>query len=84
LKLRHYYGTSENAVRIQITVALIAFMLLRLAHRAQHGVESLTTFARLVSANVLHRKPLDQLAGRLAPPAKPPRNDARQGTLLWT
>ena len=31
LKIRRFLGTSENAVRIQIAVALIAFLLLRLA-----------------------------------------------------
>src|SRR6185295_3812204 len=34
LKIDHFFGTSENAVRIQIAVALIAFVLLRLAHDA--------------------------------------------------
>jgi len=34
LKITHFLGTSENAVRIQMTVALIAFVLLRLAHDA--------------------------------------------------
>jgi IS4 transposase len=40
LKLRHFYGTSENAVRNQITVALIAFVLIKLAHAAQGAVAS--------------------------------------------
>jgi IS4 transposase len=31
LKITRFLGTSENAVRIQIAVALIAFLLLRLA-----------------------------------------------------
>ncbi len=35
LKIRRFLGTSENAVRIQIAVALIAFLLLRLAQAAQ-------------------------------------------------
>jgi IS4 transposase len=30
LKIRRFLGTSENAVRIQIAVALIAFLLVRL------------------------------------------------------
>lgn len=34
LKIRHFLGTSENAVRIQVAVALIAFLLLRLARTA--------------------------------------------------
>jgi hypothetical protein len=43
LKIGHFFGTSENAVRIQIAIALIAFVLLRLAHddvqQAAGGVE---------------------------------------------
>lgn len=68
LKLRHFFGTSENAVRIQIAVAMIAFVLIRLAHTAQHAVACLTTFARLVAANVLHRLPLDQMKQTKPPP----------------
>jgi hypothetical protein len=37
LKIRHFIGRSENAVRIQIAVALIAF-LLRIAHDTQHAI----------------------------------------------
>jgi hypothetical protein len=47
LKIRHLLGRSENAVRIQLAVALIAFLLLRLAHAAQSAVSSLLSFARL-------------------------------------
>jgi hypothetical protein len=48
LRLDHFFGTSENAVRIQIAVALIAFVLLRIAHDANRIVDSLLTFARLI------------------------------------
>ena len=41
LKMRHFYGVSENAVRIQIAVALIAFVLIKLAHGTQGAVEGL-------------------------------------------
>ena len=47
LKIRHFFGTSENAVRIQIAIALIAFLLLRASHALQNGVPSLLTFTRL-------------------------------------
>src|SRR3979409_1956003 len=40
LKITRFVGTSENAVRIQIAVALIAFLLLRLAHAAQKSIQS--------------------------------------------
>ena len=61
LRIRHFLGRSENAVRIQIAVALIAFLLLRLAHAAQRKVHSLLGFVRLVRANLMHRRPIDRL-----------------------
>jgi hypothetical protein len=82
LKIKHFYGVSENAVRIQIAVALIAFVLIRLAHIAQKAVESPTRFARLISANVLHRKRLDRLIGNYAHDTPPTQNHA-QGCLTW-
>jgi hypothetical protein len=68
LKITHFFGTSENAVRIQIAVALIAFLLLRLAHEANKIVASPLTFARLIRANLMHWRPIAEL---LKPPAKP-------------
>jgi IS4 transposase len=65
LKITRFFGTSENAVRIQIAVALIAFLLLRLAQAAQKAVRSPLVFARLVRANLMHRRSLDNL---LKPP----------------
>jgi hypothetical protein len=76
LKIRHFFGTSENAVRIQVAVALIAFLLLRMAHRLQSSVQSLLTFTRLVTHNLMHRRSIDHL---LSPP--PPVKDQRQLSL---
>ena len=61
LKIGHFFGTSENAVRIQIAIALIAFVLLRLAHEANRIVESPLAFARLIKANLMHRRPITEL-----------------------
>jgi len=63
LKVRHLLGTSENAVRIQIAVALIAFLLLRLAQATQKAVQKPLEFARLVRLNLMHRKRIDRLIG---------------------
>ena len=61
LRIKHFIGTGENAVRIQIAIALIAFLLLRLAQVAQQAVRRPLDFARLVRANLMHRRPIDQL-----------------------
>jgi hypothetical protein len=76
LKIKHFLGRSENAVRIQVAVALIAYLLLRLAHAAQRGVDGLLAFTRLVRANLMHRRPIDAL---LEPP--PILQDQRQLSL---
>jgi IS4 transposase len=76
LKITRFVGTSENAIRIQIAVALIAFLLLRLAQAAQKAVPSPTVFSRLVRANLMHRRSIDNL---LEPPPIAP--DQRQMSL---
>ena len=67
LKITHFYGTSQNAVRIQITVALIAFLLLRLAHQANRIVASPLTFARLIRANLMLRRCIAELLQKPSP-----------------
>ena len=74
LKIRHFFGTSENAVRIQIAIALIAFLLLRMAHALQNAVQSLLTFTRLVATNLMQRRSIQHL---LDPPP-PYFTDRRQ------
>lgn len=77
LKIKHFLGTSENAVRIQIAVALIAYLVLKLAKDAAKAKHSLLTFARLIKANLMHRRAFEQL---LEPPPDL-RYDPRQLTL---
>jgi len=71
LKIKKFLGTSQNAVRIQIAVALIAFLLLRLAHAAQSAVKTPLAFARLVAANLMMRRRIDRLLGPPPPPDQP-------------
>ena len=79
LRIRHLIGTSENAVRIQIAVALVAFLLLHLAYAAQKAVNGPQTFARLVRANLMHRKRID----RLIVPHQTPPVCQNQMVLQW-
>lgn len=76
LKITRFVGTSENSVRIQIAVALIAFLLLRMAQRAQKAILSPTVFSRLIRANLMHRRSFDNL---IEPP--PIHQDSRQMSL---
>jgi hypothetical protein len=73
LKIGHFLGTSENAVRIQIIVALISFLLLRLAHDANRIVKSPLAFARLIRANLMHRRRIAELLQTPPSPTPDPR-----------
>lgn len=46
LRIRHFLGTSRNAVRIQIAVAIIIYLVLRFLHKVSNTAKSFTTFAR--------------------------------------
>ena len=76
LKITRFVGVSENAVRIQIAVALIAFLLLRLAQATQTAIQSPLVFSRLIRVNLMHRRSFDNL---LEPP--PTVQEQRQMSL---
>lgn len=80
LRIRRFFGVSQNAVRIQIAVALIAFLLLRLAQTAVKSPLSPLAFARLVRVNLMHRRPVD----RLFEPQSPKSPCPLQMALQWT
>lgn len=79
LRIRRFVGVCENAARIQIAVALIAFLLLRLAQSAIRNAHTTLAFARLVRVNLMHRRPLD----RLLEPEQPKNCCPDQLALLW-
>jgi len=58
---RFFLGTSENAVRIQLAVALIADLLLGIAQTMQKAVASPLAFARLVRSNPMHSRTIHNL-----------------------
>ncbi len=77
LRIRHFIGTSENAVRTQIFIALIAFLVLRAAHAIEKSGLGMQAFARLVRQNTMHRRDLTTLRY----PRKPTDPDPRQTKL---
>jgi len=74
LRITAFVGRSENAVRIQIAVALIAYLMLRALEQISKEKSSFLELVRLVRANLMHRKDLT----RLRNPPDPKPNDSRQ------
>ena len=69
LNIRHFIGRSENAVRLQILSAMIAYLLLGIAHRSANSAHSLRHFAKLASLLIHTRRDLATIEH--PPPAHP-------------
>ena len=80
LKITHFIGRSENAVRIQIAVALIAFLLLNLLRKMAQDNQTLLETTQLVRTNLMHRRDFT----RLKKPQNPPPSDSQQLSLNWS
>jgi len=79
LRITHFIGRSENAVRTQIAVALIAFLLLHMLQQLTKAKHGFLELVRLVRANLMHRKDFTRLRENQSPPPV----DSRQITLNW-
>lgn len=71
LKIRRFLGRSENAVKTQIYVALIAFMLLRILHHTAARGFKASTALLLTQLKIALFGPLN-LRKTAKPPPKPP------------
>lgn len=79
LRITHFMGRSENAVRIQVAVALIAHLVLHMLQKITKVKHGFLELVRLVRTNLMHRKcPINLLEIQ-----QPPRKDPRQLDLNW-
>lgn len=61
LRLRSFYGTSPNAIRVQIWTAIRAYLATALARSNYKITTNLTTFLQVLSPHACSRVPLNQL-----------------------
>jgi len=74
LRIRSFYGTSPNAIRVQLWTAISAYLATALTRRSYKITTNLTTFLQVLSLHACSRIPLDQLF--VKPNAAPlPTND---------
>ena len=71
LRIKSFLGRSQNAVRLQIITAMIAFLLLRIAQRQSRSTLPPVRFAGLIRTCLFTRKPLTRLDKPPDIPAKP-------------
>jgi putative transposase len=61
LKLRSFFGRSQNAIHLQIIAAMIAYLLLRIAARQSRLAMPAIRFADLIAGCLFTRKPVERI-----------------------
>jgi putative transposase len=82
LKIRAFLGRSENAIRLQIFAAMIAYLLLRIAARDTRSRLLALRFADLVRTRLFERRPVADI-DKPPPPPPPPRDPQNQITFAY-
>ena len=75
LKLRKFLGTNENAIKLQIYAAMIAYVLLRLAAKAAMTKLDILRFTELVCGLLFSRRRLETI--ETPPPVNPSKRRDR-------
>jgi len=75
LRIRKFLGNNENAIRLQILAAMIAYLLLRIAARLHGVVIPALRFAELVGQRLFLRRPLAEIDK--PPPVNPSQRQCR-------
>ena len=67
LRLRHFYGTSENAVQTQIWIAVCVYVVIAIVRKELGVTHSLATTLQILSVSAFEKVPLHQLLAHNAP-----------------
>lgn len=80
LSIRHFYGTTENAVKTQLWIAVCAYVIAILAHQALKAEISLSQMLQIFSVSPFEKVPLSQLVTYIK--AKRPETESCNQLLL--
>jgi hypothetical protein len=69
LRIKRFYGTSENAVRTQIWIAISVYVLVAIIKKQLKLDVSLHTLLQILSLTLFEKLPLQQLVADIAPEA---------------
>ena len=70
LRIKAFYGTSENAVKTQIWIAISVYVLVAIAKKKLKVEASLYTILQILSVSLFEKAPLLQLLSQIRPEEK--------------
>jgi hypothetical protein len=81
LRIKHFFGTSDNAVKTQVWIAICVYVLVAIV-RKELGLElSLSQVLQVLSVNVFEQVPLAELVAKTVTQTE--AFDSRNQLLLW-
>jgi hypothetical protein len=75
LRIKAFYGTSENAVKTQIWIAVAIYVLIAILKKRLKLDASMHTILQILSVTVFEKTPLDQALGQIQDPISSHQND---------
>jgi hypothetical protein len=72
LRIKAFYGTSQNAVRVQIWSAIAVYLLVAILKKRLHLDSSLYTVLQILSLTLFEKTPISQALSQLPPASEPP------------
>jgi Transposase DDE domain len=61
LRIQHFYGTSDNAVKTQVWISICVYVMVAILKKQMNIDVSLYSFFQILSINAFEKVPLDQL-----------------------
>ena len=75
LRIKRFYGTSENAVKTQIWIAITVYVLVAIVKKRLDTEASLYTILQILSLTLFEKAPLDQLLKNMEPQMDTPQDN---------
>jgi hypothetical protein len=67
LRIKHFFGTSDNAVKTQVWIAVCVYLLVAIVRKELELELSLSQILQVLSVNVFEQVPLAELVAKTAP-----------------
>jgi Transposase DDE domain/Domain of unknown function (DUF4372) len=61
LRIKHFYGTSDNAVKTQIWISICVYVLVAIVKKQLESEKSLYSILQILSVNAFEQEPLHQI-----------------------
>jgi IS4 transposase len=71
LRIDHFYGTSANAVRVQLWIAICTYLAVAITRKQLRLPQTLSCVLQIISVNAFQKVPLAELFTKPQPPSHP-------------